>query len=169
MTSDQILDQAMRIDFFSRVGSHDIVKFGACEIIRVESWRQACEFRGSVAGSNAFLEASGRLTSTLSSNFRQEYRKWNSVIKSIDEKLNTEFISFLESRISGVAELSSIDWGPNFVKDTVVWDLVHYAAEQAYAEFVTPCFYTQIFKVYQDGRFPCHWDQVWPSGRFWVF
>lgn len=166
---EETLEKLRRIDFFSSVGRGVSVPIGMFEVVRIESWNKAIAVRGSVEASNAFLEGCGRLTRQLSSAFRTQYRQWNAIARDNRELMETQLFPEIDRRIRSISELPSINGGQQFVKDSVRWDLLHFAAEQAYSEFVSPAFYSTIVEVYEAGLFPCKWDRVWPRGTIWVF
>lgn len=124
--------------------------------------------RGSDQAANAFSEGSGYLTRTLSAKFREQYREWNTIARSNRERLEASLLPGIDEKIQAISDLQSIDYGQQLVKDFVRWDLMHYAAEDAYSELVEPRFYSCLIEVYEAGRFPCHWDEAWPDGQIWI-
>jgi len=168
-TIDQVIARLTSISFFAKVGSMKPLKAGACDSVTVKSWDEAVKLRGSDLAGDAFLEASNRLTHQLSAEFRKEYRQWNIIAGENRELLESHVLPSIDKAIDGFADLRTVEHGQELVKDCVRWDLIHYAAEQAYSGLVRPEFYSCLVEVYEAGRFPCYWDEVWPSGRIWVF
>lgn len=166
---DELIERLRKIDFFAQVGSGIQLPLEGCDLVAVESWEAAVELRGSDLAADAFQEASGRLTRRLSRDFRQQYRQWNIIARTNRGRLESDVFPGVDQRIEALPGLQAIPHGPDFVKDSVRWDLIHLAAEQAYAALDEPWFYTWLVQVYEAGRFPCHWDEAWPDGKLWVY
>lgn len=163
------LERLKHIDFFANVGSEESLVVAEYEFRFVDSWSEAVSVRGSDLASDAFSEATGRLTRKLSSEFRKQYRQWNAIVGSYRASLETELFPRLDKLIDSIPELQAITHGPELMKDFTRWDLIHYATEQAYSELVPSQFYSSIIDVYAAGRFPCNWNEEWPNGLLWIF
>jgi hypothetical protein len=168
-TIDRTLGRLTNIDFFANVGSAETCAVSACESVVVSSWEEAVKLRGSALASDAFSEARGQLTRRLSAEFRKQYREWNTIARRNRELFETDLFPRVDEAIDAIPDLRSIEHGRDLVKDFVRWDVIHYAAEEAYSELVEPRFYSCLIEVYEAGRFPCNWNEVWPNGRIWVF
>lgn len=168
-TIDRTIERLTNIDFLANVGSTKALVVDGCDIVVVNSWEEAVKLRGSDLASDAFSEARGRLTRRLSAEFRKEYREWNTISRSNRELFEIKLFPKVDELIGAIPDLQSIEHGRDLVKDFIRWDLIHYAAEQAYSELVEPQFYSRVIDVYEAGRFPCNWNEEWPNARIWVF
>ncbi|MEW4571171.1 hypothetical protein AB1L88_25145 [Tautonia sp. JC769] len=168
-TIDRALERLFDINFFANVGSAKTLVVDGCDIVVLNSWDEAVTLRGSEQASDAFSEARSRLTRRLSAEFRKEFREWNAISRRNRERFETDLFTKVDKVIDAIPELQSIEHGRELVKDFVRWDMIHYAAEQAYSELVEPSFYSCVIEVYEAGCFPCNWNEVWPNGRIWVF
>ena len=167
-TIDLAIRQLLDIELFEKTTSHSALIPNACTLLPVPSWKQACIMRGSDEASNAFSEARGRLTRRLSAEHRQAYRQWNVIARRARTVMELQLFPQIDARIDQIADLPSIEGGPQLVKDSVRWDFMCFIAEQTFSDFVAPSLYTFLIHVYANGFFPCGWNQVWPHGEVWV-
>jgi hypothetical protein len=137
-------------------------------VVRVSSWKEAIDRRGSIQASNAFLEGGGMLTRSLGSDFRSDYQKWNRIAYSFREGMEEQILPDIDALVDSTTEIAVEESGPHLIKNWIRWDLAHYCMERAYAELVKPRFYSEIFEVYREGHFPCDWNEVWPNGKLWI-
>ncbi len=163
-----VLDRLLKIDFLSRVVVPLDFRLEPCTLVKVPSWREAVSLRGSDIASDAFSEASGLLTRKLSAEFRKEYGKWNDIARENRQLMEERLFARVDQRIGEISELEAIDAGPELVRASIRWDLLHFASEQAYSELVAPAFYSRILEIYEAGHFPCNWDKKWPNGKLWA-
>lgn len=163
-----ILHVITSVDWLARVGVVDD-GWPNPRVTCVGTWQEALHLRGSIPASNAFLEGANRLTRELSSQWRSEYRKWNSLVANAHEALNSDIMPRVADIIDSNDAVSKVENGVAFLKHILLWDLVCTLMEYAYSELVPIGFYGQVLSIYKDGHFPCHWDQVWPGGKVWVY
>lgn len=167
-TIDPIIDRLMKIDLFSHSGTNDIITCGSFSFTHVDSWHRACDLRGSIEGSNAFLEARNRLTIELGTQHQKAYKQWNVLMGKYQLLMEKHLFPLLDARINSLLDLQLIEGGANLVKSSVLWDFYHFTAEQVYSELVDPGFFTYLIPIYEKGYFPCFWDEVWPGGLVWI-
>jgi len=105
----------------------------------------------------------------LSAEFRNEYREWNNIARRIRQLFEVTLFPRIDAVIDVIPDLQSREQSATLIRESVRWDLLHYALEQAYSAVVDPSFYSTIVGVYECGRFPCNWDESWPDGIIWVF
>jgi hypothetical protein len=164
-----MLEKCLTIDFFRQVGR----EFGATSphwsTVRVSSWREAIEIRGSNDASNSFNEGRNRLSRKVGTEHRERFRSWNEVSSNFCGQLEERLFPTVVRLIGSISDLHSIDAGPEFVESAIRWDLAMAHKEQVYSDIVEPAVYTAILSIYEAGHFVCRWDRQWPKGRFWVY
>ena len=109
------------------------------------------------------------LTNIIGLQYRSEYRKWNTIAAEGREALEIEVFPTVDAVIDGNCEIANASVGVDFLKGSVRWDLIHIILEHVYSDLVPPRFYALVFDIYRAGHFPCHWDEVWPNGKLWVY
>lgn len=167
--AEETVNRLAQIDYFANVGSPVRYTIDSCDLTYVQSWREAVRLRGGDSASNAFCEGSGLLTRKLSAEFRKEYRQWNVIVRENRDLFDRELFPMFDDKVDAISELNDVDNGSQLIKLSFRWDAIHFAAEQAYARFVSPAFYSRIFDIYRAGHFPCNWNEQWPDGVFWIF
>lgn len=58
---------------------------------------------------------------------------------------------------------------PDAIETTVQWDVLHLAAEAAFADVCPPGFYASQAYWYVKGHFPCGWQGDFPDGKLVIF
>lgn len=168
MSIEPVVTLMKDVQWFVNVGS-PLTVHAEVQIEAVNSWERALRIRGRNAASNAFLEGVNYLTKETGLYFRQENRLWNTFADEGREALETEIFPTVDAAIDGNAEITNTSVGADFLKGSIRWDLIHIILEHVYSDLVPPRFYALVFDVYRAGHFPCHWDEVWPNGKIWVY
>ena len=168
MSIEPTIEAMKNVPWFANVGLPLTIQT-KMQFELVNSWEKALSTRGRNAASNAFLEGVNYLTKETGLHFRNENRLWNRFAAEGREALETEVFPRVDAVIDGNAEIANTSVGADFLKSTIRWDLIHIILEHVYSDLVPPRFYALVFDVYRAGHFPCHWDEVWPNGKLWVY
>lgn len=159
---NEILDRIRRIKWFKNCGrktKYDI----NFEIVYVNTWEQAKSYYSELVWEDTTLEAHNRLTEFLHSKYRNEYSKWNSLIK--ETKL------FIEKEVTPILEILKEENGLDQIFiDCVKWDIIGAIMEESYRKCKNrPTFFLTLLSIYEGGNYPCGWEGEWPDGNLVVF
>lgn len=155
------------ITFLASTHQKGAVKVGRLQAVKVSSWAEAISMRSSDDGCNSFTEACEMLTRILSQQFREDYKLWNRCVRAIHGQLSKEIFPKLDATVRSQLGTDRLTSSASLVVEWITWDLVHYLLEQIYSPHVSPAFYTELMLVYENGHFPCLWDEHWPYGKVW--
>jgi hypothetical protein len=164
----QVADELAGIEWFSKAGTVTGDTHAPCTIISVE--RDAQRHLKSDEWEYVTQEAQAWLTTTLSRDFREQYRDWNKVVAKgrafYDKKVKPRLDEF-ESGHRG--------WG-KALENSVIWDVLAAFAERYYVLSCLPgpMWFSRELEIYQAGRLPCGYEYGGdilkafesPSGRF---
>jgi len=127
----------------------------------VPSWSEAAVLSGGEYWDWVTTEAGNMLTVYLDRFFRDEYQKWNGIVKHAKEVLT----SGPWARVEAYAKEHQLE---HFISSCVRWDTLNAVMEAAYERFNPPIFFLKLLEVYESGHFPCGWEGKFPKGRLLV-
>lgn len=155
LPNEALYQEIEDIEWFSSVFNiEDKIPVPVESIEKVNSIFESIEFE------NQLYAMQADLSQFLCLNFRNEYQDWNSIV----QHTKTRLVDCFE-----VINAKATKLGFNkAVIDTVKWDIVAYAQEQAYKSYKNPSYYSQAFSYYKIGRIPCGFIGVFPNGKFLV-
>lgn len=145
---EELQDQLTKITWFSHAG--ESASIDAPHSRSVTSWNLAEEWAKSEISWWCVNEASNALRLYLSNNYRQEYRKWNEIIKDFTpsrEKLLNDHV--LPAVSPDVNQQVILDW--------VRSQLTRAYLEIAYSEVSEIHLVCDQIEWYLSGHFPCGW------------
>lgn len=148
----QVADELAEIEWFSKAGTAADENSAAFSIIAVE--RDAQRHLKSDKWEYATQEAQAWLTTTLSRDYREQYRDWNKIVTKgrtfFDKRVKHRLVEF---------ERSHRGWG-QALEDSVVWDVLATFAERYYALacLPSPMWFSRELEIYRAGRLPCGFE-----------
>lgn len=158
----EIFDRINKIDWFHNSGNIFNDEIGY-DIKYVSSWEEATNYFNQPLWEDITMEARNELTSFLSSKYRNDYCKWNTITKEAKSFLEKEVIP----KINLIKEENKLD---DVFVDCVKWDLLGAIMEYAYNGCKNrPTFFLKMLDIYEGGNFPCGWEGKWRDGKLIVF
>jgi len=151
-----------KIKWFSNCGNELTEKINL-DILYVNSWNDSQRYYQDCKWESTTLEASNTLTSFLHKRYPNRYTEWNLNVKKAKEILNQDLLpKLIEFRRDKSLEQLFID--------CVLWDILAAYMEEIYKDCKDrPTFFLELFKVYEQGNFPCGWEGEWPLGRLIIY
>jgi hypothetical protein len=129
----------------------------------VSSWSEAKKYYKQTSWEDKTLEAQNELTSFLFNKYRNEYSKWNSLVKEAKKFIEEEVVP----KIKKIEEDNDLD---TFFIDCVKWDILGAIMENEYKKCNGgPTFFLNLLEIYEVGNFPCGWDNSKKNGELIVF
>ncbi|ATP40187.1 hypothetical protein CSE16_09085 [Solibacillus sp. R5-41] len=130
---------------------------------KVYNWKEAMRNYQDSNWEKTTLEARNELTVFLHNKYRDQYSKWNSIVKEARMFVEKEIIP----KIENYREKNELD---KVFIDCVEWDILNAIMESTYSKCNhRPVFFLELLKVYESGNFPCGWDGGWPEGNLIVY
>lgn len=160
--NNEILNRIRNIKWFENCGmnSEYSIKFS---IVVAGTWKEASEYYSDPQWEDTTLEARNQLTELLSTGYKNEYSKWNSLSKEAKLFMDDEVMPLLHE----IKEKKNLD---QIFIDCVQWDILGSIMEDAYQNCsCRATFFSQLLSIYEGGHFPCGWEGEWPDGKLVVF
>lgn len=163
MRIDQdILNRIKQINWFTNCGQ-TLQKEIQIRYINVDNWKEAEQNYQDSNWENTTLAARNELTVFLHNKYRDQYSKWNSLVKEARMFIEEEVIPKVEI-YSEKNELDKV-----FI-DCVKWDILNAIMESTYSKCNHgPAFFLELLNVYESGNFPCGWEGKWPKGSLIIY
>lgn len=113
---------------------------------------------------NIVLEECGHFTAQLSKNFKDEYRYWNQLIKTIKSEIlpQLDIIWLTNLETAGIME--------SYILDDIKFNVLMIIAIYAYHSYIPmPDFFKTLLSIYANGHIPCGWKNAKGLGKMIIF
>lgn len=158
----EIVNRIKSIEWCSNCGNIANIQL-SYENKYVSLWSEAKKYYNQATWEDKTLKAQNELTSFLFNKYRNEYLKWNSVVKEAKKFIEEEVVP----KIKKIEEDN--DLGTVFI-DCVKWDILGAIMEYEYRKCNgRPTFFLNLLEIYESGNFPCGWDNSTKNGELIVF
>lgn len=158
----EIVNRIKSIEWCSNCGNIANIRL-SYENKYVSSWSEAKKYYNQTTWEDKTLEAQNELTSFLFNKYRNEYSKWNSVVKEAKKFIEEEVVP----KIKKIGEDNYLD---TVFIDCVKWDILGAIMENEYKKCNgRPTFFLKLLEIYEAGNFPCGWDNNTQNGELIVF
>lgn len=162
MDIQELFERMLKIIWFSNFGNklNQNINFNINYAKNIEECKN---YYTDINWEETTLEARNMLTEFLHNKYQKDYSKWN--VHAKEGKI------FLEKNIIPKIELyckqNNLD---KVFIDCVEWDLLGVIMESYYCKIKNkPTFFEELFKIYENGNFPCGWVGKYPNGSLIVF
>ena len=159
---NEIINRIKAIEWCSNCGNIANIKL-SYENKYVASWSEAKKYYNETEWEDKTLEAQNKLTAFLFNRYRNEYSKWNSIVKEAKKFIEEEVVP----KIKKIEEDNDLD---TVFIDCVKWDILGAIMENEYKKCSgRPTFFLNLLEIYEAGNFPCGWDNSTQNGELIVF
>lgn len=113
---------------------------------------------------NILLEKRGEYTAQLSKNFKDGYRNWNQIIKTVKSDIlpQLEIIWQKNLKAAGIYE--------PYILDDIKFNISTILMLHAYSRYIPmPDFFEKLLSIHASGHIPCGWRKGKESGYIQVF
>jgi len=158
----ELMNRIISIDWCSNCGNIANVQLNS-EVNYVKSWIEAKSYYNQPTWEDKTLEAQNELTSFLFSKYRNEYSRWNTIAKEAQHFIEQEVVP----KIKKIQEENNLD---SVFIDCVKWDILGAIMENEYKKCnKRPTFFLNLLSIYEQGNFPCGWDNSTERGALFIF
>jgi len=149
MTIDkEIINRIKSIKWFTNCGNIVSIQTNY-EIKFIDSWDESKKYFLQNIWEEKTLEERNHLTSYLFNRYRNEYSKWNTIVKEAKQFIESEIVPQI------ISIESENDLGLTFI-DCVKWDILGAIMEYEFRKCKgIPLFSLMLLEIYEQGNFPC--------------
>ncbi|MGG3889854.1 hypothetical protein [Metabacillus fastidiosus] len=157
----ELVGKIRNINWFSNCGN-PIKNTVNYDIVYEDNWKKAAKRSQGAYWEEITLETRNALTEYLFIHYPDKYKKWNEYTKEAKEIVE-------QLVVPKVTEYIKIQQLPMEILHNVTWEILGAIMEHIYRKEIEPQFFTELFKIYESGNFPCGWKGSWPDGRLFVY
>ena len=162
-THTDVPERVRQIPWFSNCGAAPSVNL-TMPVRSVTGWTEAVKICENDQSEMARLEAQNQLTIWLARNARNDYQRWNDLVRACK---STVISPVVEPALREFCQAHGVD---DVIIPAVRWCILGALMENEYLHTGhTSFFFFELLEVYEAGHFPCGWVGEWPQGELYIY